>query len=108
MDEIMREVAKKIEEIIKKQRVNKIAVAKYCGHTAGWLNNILNEGKDIKIVDLLKIAEYLKTDITELLPVPQKLDIENMTLIDLIRHIAHNECVRYMKENGCDFSCRQK
>ena len=94
MEKIMREVAKKIEKIIELRKIKKNKLAKYCGHTSGWLNNILHEGKDIKIYDLLKIAEFLNVEITELLPVPQKLDVEKISFTDLVRYIAHNECKR--------------
>ena len=98
MDVIMREIAERIESLMKERGVSKTDLARYCGHTPGWLNNILYEGKDIKLPDILKVAEFLKVHVIELLPVPQRLDIEKMTMRDLMRHIAREECEKYIKE----------
>ena len=97
MERIMREVVKRLEKIIEESGKSKTNIAKACNHTPGWLNNILYQKVEIKASDLFKIAEYLERDISDFFPVPSKIDIEKISLVNLIRHIAHNECSKYCK-----------
>ena len=41
MVRIMNYIAKKIDEIIEEKGLKKNAVAKACGKTPGWINNII-------------------------------------------------------------------
>lgn len=95
MVRIMNYVAEKIEEIIKEKGLDKKDVAKACGRTPGWLTNITKKRRGIKVSDLVKLREVLDVRIEELLPLPKTLDISEMTLIDLIRHIIRKECGKY-------------
>lgn len=102
MERIMKEVGEKIKSIIKKrkkefgkERYTYEAIGKYCGYEKGWLSNICNQGTNINVVDLIKVAEYLEVELIDLLPIPKKIDIEKMTIIDLVRYIINKEFTGY-------------
>lgn len=102
----MIEVRKKLREILERREIKPIEIARLCGHGSSWISQLLNvenkkyQNQNILISDLIKIVNYLKIDVAELLPVPKKIDVEKMSLIDLMRLIARKECEKYLKENG--------
>lgn len=101
MVRIMDYVADKIDEIIKEKGIKKKDVAFACGgKTPGWLNNIIKKRSEIKASDLVKLAEFIGVRVEELLPVPKTMDIEKMSMIDLIRTICKREIEKYLKENN--------
>jgi len=86
MERIVKYIAGKIEEKIKASGKTATEIAKACGKTPGWLSNIIRQDSEIGIVDLITISKYLDVDITEFLPVPQKINIEKMSMLEFIQH----------------------
>ena len=100
MVRIMNYVAERIEKIIKEKGLKKKDVAFACnGKTPGWLNNIIKKRSELKVPDLVKLAEILEVKIEELLPVPKTIDIENMSVIDLVKLICKKEIENYLIEH---------
>jgi len=100
MVRIMNYVADRIDEIIKEKGLKKKDVARACdGKTPGWLNNIIKKRSKIKVADLVRLSEVLSVKVEELLPVPKCMDIERMSMIDLIRVIVRKEIEGYLKEH---------
>jgi len=63
------------------------------------LNNIIKRGNEIKAMDLVKVAEFLNVRIEDLLPVPKTMDVEKMSLTDLVKAICRKEIELYIKKN---------
>ena len=106
MVRIMDFIAEKIEQKIKKSNRTQTEIALACGKTPGWLNNIIHRKSEIGILDLIKISEILECDITEFLPVPQKIDVEKMSLLDFIKYICQKEIKNYC--DSCDTNNKMK
>ena len=102
MERILKYIAKKIEEQIKESGKTATEIAKVCGKTPQWLSNIIHQDSEIGIMDLITISNYLKVDITKFLPVPQKIDIEKMSMLEFVQYICQQELKKY-----CQY-CKEK
>ena len=99
MVRIMKSVKEKIEELREQKGIKQNEFARALGKTPGWYSNLKNRPKsEIKIPELLKAAEVLNVKPQDLLPVPKNIEIDKMSLLDLIKHITRQEIERYFKE----------
>ena len=114
MNAIMIEIRKRLKEALKEKGIKQQEIAKLCGKGSSWISQLLNvederyKNQQVMITDLLKIAEYLKIDVCELLPVPPKIDITKMSFMHLIETIVRNECERYLCELGFSLNKTQR
>lgn len=92
----MQEILKRIKEEIKKRKgLTQKKVARKIGVSASEFSKILNEDRPFKVNQLIKIAEVLDIKIEELFPGPERIDIEKMSMLDMVRIICKQEIDKY-------------
>lgn len=100
MERIMREIVDTIEKKIRGRGWTKKYFAQKIGKSQGWLNNKLKEHRKLTTKDLELIADGLGEKLADLFPVPRnQINAEEMTFLDLIRHICRAEIENYLKKN---------
>ena len=87
------------EEIRKRKNLNQKKVARRIGVSASEFSKILNKDRPFKLSQFIKIAEVLGMKPEDLLPGTDKIDVEKMSMIDLIKIICRKEIEGYLKEH---------
>jgi len=107
MEKIVQETLSRIKEEIKKRKgLTQKKVARKIGVSASEFSKILNDERPFKVTQLIKIAEVLDVKIEELFPGVERIDVEKMSMLDLIRVICKQEIDKYCVSHNK--SCRAK
>lgn len=92
MARITQEILDKIKEEIKnKKGLNQRKVAKKIGVSPSEFSKILNDDRPFKVNHLIEIAEVLDVKIEDLFANPERIDIERMPMLYMIRIICKQE-----------------
>ena len=100
MEGLMDDIFEKIDQLIKEKKIPKKLIAERLGYeTPSGLSQAMSR-RTLKVTHFLKIAEILEVHPKELLPDmpnPGDLDLEQMSLIDLVKTICKYEIDKYLK-----------
>ena len=92
MEEILQEILDRIKKEIKnKKGLNQKKVAKKIGVSPSEFSKIINNDRPFKVNHLIKIAEVLDMKIEDLFANPERIDIERMPMLYMIRIICKQE-----------------
>lgn len=92
MARITQEILDKIKEEIKNRKgLNQRKVAKKIGVSPSEFSKILNDDRPFKVNHLIEIAEVLDVEIEDLFANPERIDIEKMPMLYMIRIICKQE-----------------
>ena len=100
MVRIVNEILARIKEEIKKRRgLTQKKVARKMGISPSEFSKILIGDRPFKVRQLIQIAEILEMDIQDLIPGDERIDVEKMSMLDMIRTICKKEIENYLIEH---------
>ena len=100
MVRIMQETLSIIKGEIKKRRgLTQKKVAKKIGLSPSEFSKILRNERPFKVIQLIKISEILEMRIEEFFPPVERIDIEKMSMLDMVRIICKREIENYLREH---------
>ena len=100
MVRIVNEILARIKKEIKNRKgLTQKIVARRIGISPSEFSKILIGDRPFKVTQLIKIAEIFDMKIEELFPGDERIDIEKMSMIDLIKIICRKEIEGYLKEH---------
>lgn len=98
MVRIVKEILAKIKDEIKNRKgLTQKKVARKIGVSASEFSKILNNERPFKVSQLIKIAEILEMEVQDLIPGIKRIDVEKMSMLDMIRVICKQEIENYLK-----------
>lgn len=97
MEGIMDDIFEKIDQVIKEKKVLKKVIAAELDFGPSGFSQAMSR-RTLKVTHFLKIAEILEVHPAELLPDSENTNLEQMSLIDLIKTISKNELDKYLKQ----------
>ena len=93
---LMKEIIEKIQEEIKKHpTLNQEKIAKIMDISPGGLSTIFSKER-LRVADFVKIAEILQIEPSEFFPKTEPVDLEKMSLVDLIKNLVRAEIENYL------------
>ena len=98
MAELMKEIRQKIKQRIKELDTSQAELAQKLGEERAWVNHRVTGRTAIQVEDLVRMAAGLSLAAWDLLPDPPPLNVEKMSLIDLIKTIVKDELENYLKD----------
>ena len=100
MVRIVQEILARIKEEIKNRKgLTQKKVARKIGVSSSEFSKILAGDRPFKVTQLIKIAEIFDMKIEELFPGDERIDIEKMSMLEMVRIICKREIEKYLIEH---------
>ena len=98
VSEILEEIKLHIGKLLRELNVSQAELARRIGKSRAYVNQRITGNTNIQITDLDEFSRALGIPIRDLLPEPQPIDISELSLVDLIKHIFKEEIEKYIDQ----------